>query len=181
MEETWLALRIMWGQGSGGDLPGVRGHPYGQAAAPMQSSVGSYGRFMYLEPTNETGRLLLERQIPDRVTMLNLLRFREQADYSSNPELAPAEPITGRAAYDVYTAHTKPFLEAAGGKVLYVGEGGHFLIGPVSERWDMVMLVEHASVAAFMGMARNAEYLSGLGHRTAALEDSRLLPATESK
>ena len=135
---------------------------------------------MFLEPTNETGRLLLERQIAGPVAMLNLLRFREQADYSSNPELAPAEPITGRAAYDLYTAHTKPFLEAAGGKVLFVGEGGHFLIGPESERWEMVMLVEHANVATFMGMASNGEYLSGLGHRTAALEDSRLLPVTES-
>ena len=44
----------------------------------------------------------------------------------------------------------------------------------------MVMLVDHASVVAFMGLASDTEYLSGLGHRTAALEDSRLLPATES-
>jgi hypothetical protein len=31
-----------------------------------------------------------------------------------------------------------------------------------------------------MAFASNAEYLAGIGHRTAALEDSRLLPLQES-
>jgi hypothetical protein len=41
------------------------------------------------------------------------------------------------------------------------------------------MLVEQASTAAFLAFASNAEYLAGTGHRTAALEDSRLLPLQE--
>ena len=108
--------------------------------------------------------------------MLNLLQFREWADYSAFPELAPDAPITGRAAYERYVAHTLPFLTAAGGEVLFVGEGGSYLIGPEDRTWDVVILVRHASVEAFMDMAENAEYLAGLGHRVAALEDSRLLP-----
>jgi hypothetical protein len=32
-----------------------------------------------------------------------------------------------------------------------------------------------------MAFASNQEYLAGLGHRTAALEDSRLLPLVEIK
>lgn len=67
-------------------------------------------------------------------------------------------------------------MAAAGGEVQFLGEGGSYLIGPEDERWDVVMLVRHASVQAFMGMAENADYLAGLGHRVAALEDSRLLP-----
>ena len=31
-----------------------------------------------------------------------------------------------------------------------------------------------------MAFATNAEYLSGIGHRVAALEDSRMLPLEES-
>jgi hypothetical protein len=38
------------------------------------------------------------------------------------------------------------------------------------------MLVEQSSVSAFLEFASNREYLAGIGHRTAALEDSRLLP-----
>lgn len=133
----------------------------------------------YIEPTQESGKALFMRQIEGAVVMLNLLRFRETADYSGHPELAPAEPISGRAAYELYSAHTLPHLEASGGEVLFMGDGGSFLIGPMDERWDMALLVKHHSVEAFMAFASQEDYLAGLGHRTAALADSRLLPLIE--
>ena len=72
-----------------------------------------------------------------------------------------------------------PHLERSGGKLLSFGRGGPFLIGPTEERWDAAMLVQQESLEAFMAFASNREYLAGLGHRTAALEDSRLLPLHE--
>jgi uncharacterized protein (DUF1330 family) len=133
----------------------------------------------YLEPTQESGRAFFLRGISGSVVMLNLLRFRAIADYSATPELAPQSPITGEAAYRLYMEHTLPHLERSGGKVLFFGRGGQFLIGPMDERWDAAMLVQQESTAAFMAFASNREYLSGIGHRTAALEDSRLLPLQE--
>lgn len=130
----------------------------------------------YLEPTQASGRAFFTRDIPGSVVMLNLLRFRAVADYSAAPELAPASPITGEAAYRLYMAHTLPYLEASGGEVLFYGTGGEFLIGPSDERWDAAMLVRQSSVASFLEFASNQDYLSGIGHRVAALEDSRLLP-----
>jgi uncharacterized protein (DUF1330 family) len=130
----------------------------------------------YLEPTQEAGRALFLRGIAGEVVMLNLLRLRAIADYSATPELAPAAPISGAEAYDRYIAHTLPFLKESGGELLFLGEGGPFLIGPAGERWDRAMLVKQSSVAAFMAFASHQPYLAGLGHRTAAVEDSRLLP-----
>lgn len=130
----------------------------------------------YLEPTMEAGRALFMRGIVGDVVMLNLLRFRDVADYSAHPELAPPAPISGAEAYERYMAHTMPFLRASGGDVLFYGEGGGFLIGPPAERWDRAMLVRQRSVQDFMAFAEDAAYLAGLGHRTAAIEDSRLLP-----
>jgi hypothetical protein len=72
-----------------------------------------------------------------------------------------------------------PHLRASGGELLVLCEGGPFLIGPDDERWDMMMLVRQRSVDAFIAFPTNAEYLAGMGHRIAALEDSRLLPLTE--
>lgn len=111
--------------------------------------------------------------------MLNLLRFRETADYSDTPELAPAHPITGREAFQKYIEHTLPFLEASGGELIFLGEGGRFFIGPQDELWDVIMLVKQSSLASFMSFSQNAEYLAGIGHRTAAVLDSRLLPIVE--
>ena len=130
----------------------------------------------YLEPSQAAGRALFMRGIAGEVVMLNLLRLRKTADYSANPELAPAEPISGAAAYDRYIAHTLPYLTASGGELLFLGNGGAFLIGPENERWDRAMLVKQRSVQAFMAFADNDGYRAGLGHRSAALEDSRLLP-----
>lgn len=134
---------------------------------------------MYLDPTDESVRRLFARRIEGPVTMLNLLRFREWADYSAFPGLAPAAPISGREAYDRYIAHTLPFLTATGGSVQFIGAGGPNLVGPEDERWDLVMLVRQASVADFLAFATDEAYLAGIGHRTAALEDSRLLPVVE--
>jgi hypothetical protein len=130
----------------------------------------------YLDPTQESGEALMARQLDGPVTMLNLLRFREVADYSANPELAPDEPISGVEAYQLYAEHTMPYLIESGGELVLAGDGGDFLIGPSDERWDHVLLVRQRSLEDFFAFTSNPGYLAGLGHRAAALEDSRILP-----
>ena len=135
----------------------------------------------FLEVTQEAGVALFRRNITGEVVMLNLLRFRDVADYSANPELMSSQPISGAEAYQKYIDHTLPFLEESGGDLVFLGNGGNFLIGPQEERWDLVMLVRQKSLSDFMAFSSNQGYLAGIGHRTAALEDSRLLPLVQSK
>jgi hypothetical protein len=133
----------------------------------------------YLTPTQELGQAFVARGITGSVVMLNLLRFRTIADYSASPELTPPTAISGAEAFQRYISHTLPYLTETGGEVLFLGDGGRFLIGPESELWDMAMLVRQHSVEAFLSFASNRGYLAGIGHRIAALEDSRLLPLVE--
>lgn len=133
----------------------------------------------YLEPTQESGRAFVMRQMQGNLVMLNLLRFREIADYSETPELTPETPISGAAAFQKYIDHTLPYLRETGGDLVFLGSGGRFLIGPEAERWDLVMMVRQSSVESFLAFASHKDYLAGMGHRTAAVEDSRLLPLTE--
>uniref|UniRef100_UPI0032172308 DUF1330 domain-containing protein n=1 Tax=uncultured Draconibacterium sp. TaxID=1573823 RepID=UPI0032172308 len=135
----------------------------------------------HLIPSQEAGRKFIMREIKGYVIMLNLLRFKKVADYSASPELKPDKPISGKEAYQKYMDHTRPFLEKSGGEILFMGEGGDFLIGPADEQWDAVLLVKQNSVKSFLNFESNTEYMKGIGHRTAALEDSRLLPVSESK
>ena len=131
-----------------------------------------------LAPTDATAAALIARGIDTPVTMLNLLKFREIADYSASPELAPTGPVSGAEAYARYTAAIAPLLAASGGDVLFEGNGGAWFIGPEGAGWDKVLLVRQASVGAFLAFARDpAAQRAGL-HRTAALADSRLLPLT---
>ncbi len=143
----------------------------------MAASTGCHnGGVPHLEPTSESAQSLIARSIDGPITMLNLLRFRAVADYSADPELEPAEPISGAEAYRRYSEHTMPFLLESGGEVVLDGVGGAWFIGPDDERWDHVLLVRQRSLEDFFAFASNPGYLAGLGHRTAALEDSRLLP-----
>jgi hypothetical protein len=135
----------------------------------------------YLEPTMEQGRAFMTCGIASSVVMLNLLRFRETADYSQAPELSPTAPISGAEAFQKYIDHTLPYLKESGGELLFLGAGGAFLIGPSDERWDLAMLVRQSSPESFVAFNSNAAYLAGLGHRLAALEDSRLLPLVETR
>lgn len=134
----------------------------------------------YLAVTENQGRRFVARGIEGPVTMLNLLRFRAIADYAADPELAPSSQISGAAAFDLYVAHARPHLARSGGAIVAIYEGGPLLIGPEGEHWDCAMLIRQASVAAFLAFATDEAYLAGLGHRTAAIEDSRLLPLIES-
>lgn len=133
----------------------------------------------YLEVTQEAGRAFVIRNIEGAVVMLNLLRFRSDADYSASPELAPTTPISGKEAFQRYIEHTLPYLHDTGGELIFLGAGGRFLIGPADESWDAAMLVRQHSVESFLAFASHPAYLAGVGHRSAALKDSRLLPLTE--
>jgi hypothetical protein len=135
----------------------------------------------FVEPSQESGHALVTRQIKGGLVMLNLLRFREIADYSATPELAPDTAISGVAAFQKYIQYTLPYLRETGGDLLFLRSGGPLLIGPESERWDMVMLVRQHSVDSFLAFASHEAYLAGIGHRTATLEDCRLLPVIEGE
>ena len=135
----------------------------------------------YIEPSQESGAALFRRNIEGEVIMLNLIRLRKIADYSNNPELSPASPISGKEAFLKYVEHTLPFLKRSGGELLLLAEGGEYFIGPSDERWDLAMLVKQSSVQSFFAFASDSECMAGIGHRTAAIVDSRLLPLVEDK
>ncbi|MGG3871122.1 DUF1330 domain-containing protein [Brevibacillus laterosporus] len=131
-----------------------------------------FGSIRYIEPSQRAGMRFMQRGIEGSIVMLNLLRFRDVADYTANP-------ISGAEAFNRYIEHTLPFLRESGGEVMFLGDGGEFLIGPEDERWDLVMLIRQNSAQSFLAFSSHQDYLAGIGHRTAAIEDSRLLPMAE--
>ena len=130
----------------------------------------------YLDPTDEAAIHLFTKPIKNDVYMLNLLRFKTQADYSHHPQLAPMQPISGKEAYMRYVEATLPFLRESGGDITLIGQCDRFFIGPADEHWDLAMIIKQRSLNDFLAFASNPSYLEILGHRVAALEDSRLLP-----
>lgn len=111
--------------------------------------------------------------------MLNMLKYRTVADYTDHAALDPGHEISGKEAYRLYSETTLPLVQKAGGEVIYFGSSANFLIGPEDEHWDAILLVRYPSVEKFIAFAGSEEYLKTAGHRTSALEDSRLLPTAQ--
>ena len=136
----------------------------------------------YIDPNPESGQIFYhDFHDKGKVVMLNLLKFRKFADYTNLESIKPEKEISGEEAYQLYMESTLPVLKRAGSRILYFGKSQNFLIGPESQKWDAILLVKHQSVLKFMEFAQNKDYLKKAGHRTAALEDSRLLPSIEIK
>ncbi len=126
-----------------------------------------------VDPTSDSVKQLAARVPPDvPVVMLNLLRFRDQAVYPADK----AQPDrTGREAYAQYGREIQSHLDRVGGKVIWQGEAKHTFIAPPDESWDEVLLVQYPSRDAFLSMLMSPGYQAITFHRTAALEDARLV------
>ena len=108
------------------------------------------------------------------IVMLNLLKFRDVAEYKGQPA-----DYSGREAYRRYTEVALQKLAQIGASVIYVGDMKATLIGPQSEQWDEVLLVRYPSKQAFFGMMQQPDFFEATRHRTAALADSRLIATVE--
>jgi uncharacterized protein (DUF1330 family) len=106
--------------------------------------------------------------------MLNLLRFKEQAD-----GIDADEEISGADAYRRYGEAVAPHLARAGGHLMLIAECAQTVIGPEAERWDMLVLVRYPSRQAFLGMIASPDFQAEHAHRAAALADSRLVCCDE--
>ena len=131
---------------------------------------------MHIDPTTEQFAALKQRALaePDTpITMLNLLAYRDQADYGEREDEAPC---SGREAYQRYVAAAVACVQAVGGETVFAGPAAASVIGPESESWDDVLLVRYPSAQALVDMLRSEDYQAIVHHRSAALRDSRLVP-----
>ena len=121
---------------------------------------------MHVDPTPEqAAAFAATTNRPDPVFMLNLLRF---------------EASGGAEAYGRYAAAAQEHLARVGGSIVWMGGCDEALIGPASREWDAVAVVRYPSRAAFLEMVQDPGYQSIVGHRTAGLADSRLIPCAEA-
>ncbi|HSD10293.1 MAG TPA: DUF1330 domain-containing protein [Candidatus Binatia bacterium] len=126
-----------------------------------------------IEPSPEKlQKLVAEANDQSPVVMINLLRYRERAEY---PRGSDATPCSGAEAYQRYGALVVPMLAEVGAKILWRGSVKQTVIGPESEEWDEALLVQYPSRKAFLTMVGRADYQRAAVHRSAALADSRLI------
>ena len=107
------------------------------------------------------------------IHMLNLLLYREQAEYPAGHENA-GKGWSGRRAYQEYGKTSGPIFRRVGGSIVWRGAFEAMVIGPEDLRWDDGFVAQYPSGAAFLEMVTDPDYQQAVVNRTAALVDSRL-------
>lgn len=129
-----------------------------------------------IDPTADQVRALRDRGPDGPITMVNLLKFRTQAQYAPDS----GEPLcSGREAYARYThAFSVTVAAVSQAQILFEGPVGQVFIGDAGTReadWDAVLIVRYPSVRHFLAMMADATYRDALKHRYAGLERTVLL------
>ena len=113
---------------------------------------------------------LMEAPDEGPVVMLNLLKFKKQAEGSEG---------SGASEYNKYSDAAVQMVEARGGKVLWMGRADQILIGDPTEDWDSVALVQYPSRKDFVEMVSSPDYEKAHEHRESGLERTVLIACTE--
>lgn len=124
-----------------------------------------------ITPKPEQIQELLRGPADTPVVMLNLLRFKPQADQ-------PDAGMTGAEAYARYGEQMITWVESQGGRFIWSGRVDSMVIGDTGERFDMVALVEYPSRQAFVRIASDPRVEAYSVHRTAGLEMQWLIATT---
>ena len=107
------------------------------------------------------------------VFMLNLLKFKERADYD------PPEDVSGRTAYGRYATAFGNLLREAGVEgveTVFGGSANAVLIGDAeAANWDAVALVRYPDAETMFALVSSEAYRSIHFHRKAGLEGQVLI------
>lgn len=128
----------------------------------------------HIDPTREQFEAFKDLDRDHPIEMLNLVRFKDKAEYPADHPLA-GQDLTGAQAYGNYGKETASILAGVGGEILWSGQFQTMLIGPSKERWDAVFIARYPTAGAFMAMVTNPEYQKAVVHRQAAVQTSRLI------
>jgi hypothetical protein len=112
------------------------------------------------------------------VHMVNMVRFRDLADYRGKSELPPC---SGREAY--FQRYAPAFSKVAQGEdygLFWLGNVRGVLVGAEGENWDDIVIVRYSSFAALRRILESAAYeAEAAPHRRAALADWRFIITTQ--
>ncbi len=129
----------------------------------------------FINPTREAFKAIFGLPLDQPVLMLNLLRFKPQAEYAPDDPEHPEQPVSGAEAYARYSAAATPIFDRVGGSQVWIGKPELTLIGPSDETWDLAFIARYPTAQSFVDMLRDPDYQRATRHRTAATADSRLI------
>ena len=114
----------------------------------------------YIDPSPANFQAFKDLPRDEPIDMLNLLDYREQAEYPEGHEHV-GKGWSGRRAYEEYGKTSGPIFRRVGGTIVWRGA--------------FQTMAHYPNAGAFFEMIKDPEYQQAVVNRTAALVDSRLM------
>ena len=128
----------------------------------------------YIDPSPANFQAFKDLPRDEPIHMLNLLEYREQAEYPEGHEHV-GKGWSGRRAYEEYGKTSGPIFRRVGGTMVWRGAFQTMVTGPDAKRWHEGFIAHYPNAGAFFEMIKDPEYQQAVVNRTAALVDSRLM------
>ena len=128
----------------------------------------------YIDPSPANFQAFKDLPRDEPIHMLNLLEYRERAEYPQGHEHA-GKGWSGRRAYEEYGKTSGPIFRRVGGTIVWRGSFQTMVTGPDAKRWHDGFVAQYPNAGAFFEMIKDPEYQQAVVNRTAALVDSRLM------
>ena len=116
-------------------------------------------------PNEKQMEEFLEEGNDEPIFMVNLLNFKEKAEYPDKRET----DLSGREAYAIYGAEVVKHLEKVGGKPIFGSDVIRLMLGEVEELWDQVAIAMYPNRKAMLKMISDPDYIESAQHRVAGL------------
>ena len=131
-------------------------------------------RQIYIDPSRVNFETFKALPRDEPIHMLNLLLYRDYAEYPDEHEHA-GKGWNGRRAYEEYGKTSGPIFRRVGGRIVWRGAFETVVTGPEKMCWNDGFVAQYPDANAFFEMIKNADYQQAVVNRTAALADSRLV------
>tara|TARA_B100001765_G_C19502054_1_gene340017 strand:+ start:1483 stop:1896 length:414 start_codon:yes stop_codon:yes gene_type:complete len=118
-----------------------------------------------LKPNQDQMEGFLEGDIETPIAMLNLLKFKEKAEYEDGRETN----LTGKEAYSIYGNEVQEHLAKVGAETIFAGAVNRLMLGEVEDLWDTAVIARYPSRKAMLEMIMDSEYQESEKHRSAGL------------
>ena len=122
-------------------------------------------------PQPEQFKQLMEGPEDTPVVMVNLLKFKGQADGAN-------EGMSGTESYMKYGEQMRKFVESKGGRFIWSGRVDSMVIGESDADFQVVALVEYPSRQEFTRIVGDPKAQGFSVHRTAGLDMQWLIATT---
>ena len=116
-------------------------------------------------PTEDQMKGFLEPSNDKPIYMLNLLKFKDRAEYADGRETS----MTGQEAYAIYGQEVAKLLVKHGGAPMFSAGVERLMLGEVEELWDTVAIAMYPNRQAMLAMMTSEAYQEIAVHRSAGL------------